>query len=60
MSEDQYLVSIEDRHEARNLARMMFIVIMSLPGGSHLLLRHLDGEELPKWVTEGPKRARTR
>ena len=50
---------IADGLEARNLVRMMYIIIMSLPGGSHLLLRHLDGEELPSWVTERPRRVRT-
>lgn len=46
--------------EARDLVHMMFQVIMRLPGGSELLLRHLAGDELPKWVTEGPKRVRKR
>ena len=61
LKEEQTLIDVIVKLlEARDLTRMMFLVIMELPGGKELLLRYLAGDELPKWVMERPKRVRKR
>lgn len=53
-------IELSPEAEARDLVRMMYIIIMSLPNGSTILERHLAGDPLPSWVTERPKRVRTK
>lgn len=50
-------VTINATHEARNLARMFYDIIIEIHG-EKVLNSYLAGDKLPTWVTERPKRVR--